>query len=176
MVIQGYFVLLKIVNLGHSVLPFFLSRLLLRMAGMRLDPHSSIHSGVVFFSLANLSLGARSTINFGCLIDNRYRIKIGSDVSIAHKVRIYTQGHDVNASDFAMKGNEVAIGDRACIFAGAYIMPGVELGEGAVVYPGAIVTKSVEPYAIVAGVPARVIGYRNRNLDYRLDARFWFMI
>lgn len=49
------------------------------------------------------------------------------------------------------------------------ILPGVTIGEGAVVAAGAIVTKDVEPYSIVAGVPAKRIGERNKNLEYTLN-------
>jgi acetyltransferase-like isoleucine patch superfamily enzyme len=54
------------------------------------------------------------------------------------------------------------------------ILPGVTIGEGAVVGAGAVVTKDVEPFSIVAGNPARRIGERNQDLNYRLkyDPRF----
>lgn len=52
------------------------------------------------------------------------------------------------------------IGEFVLIFAGAIILPGCTIGDGAVVAAGAVVTKDVAPFAIVAGVPARVIGVR----------------
>jgi acetyltransferase-like isoleucine patch superfamily enzyme len=51
------------------------------------------------------------------------------------------------------------------------VLPGVKIGEGAVVGAGAVVTKDVAPHSIVAGNPARVIGERPRDLAYRLDHR-----
>jgi maltose O-acetyltransferase len=51
------------------------------------------------------------------------------------------------------------------------ILPGVTIGEGAVVAAGAIVTKDVAPYTIVGGNPARVIGNRERGLKYQLNYR-----
>ncbi len=53
------------------------------------------------------------------------------------------------------------MGSPRCI-----ILPGVTVGEGAVVAAGAIVTKDVEPYTVVAGVPARKISDRPKNLNY----------
>ena len=53
------------------------------------------------------------------------------------------------------------------IGAGATILKGVDIGEGAVVAAGAVVTKNVAPYSIVAGVPAKKIGERNKELDYK---------
>jgi acetyltransferase-like isoleucine patch superfamily enzyme len=62
----------------------------------------------------------------------------------------------------------VRIGDYAWLGARALILPGVELGEGAVVGAGSVVTKAVAPYAIVAGSPAKPIGERPRGLRYTL--------
>ena len=53
-------------------------------------------------------------------------------------------------------------------------MPGVTLGEGAVVLAGAVVTKSVPPFAIVGGNPAREVGERELRPSYRLQRRYWF--
>jgi maltose O-acetyltransferase len=49
------------------------------------------------------------------------------------------------------------------------ILPGVTIGKGAVVAAGAVVTKDVPPYAIVGGVPAKVIGERTKDLRYTLN-------
>ena len=63
------------------------------------------------------------------------------------------------------------IGDRVWIAYRAVILPGVTIGEGAVIAAGAVVTRDVGPFSIMAGVPAKKIGERNRNLDYQLDFR-----
>ncbi|WP_373282910.1 acyltransferase [Variovorax soli] len=83
-------------------------------------------------------------------------------------------GHDVHDALFRTKSNSVSIEDYAVVFAGAVIMPGVTLAEGCVVMAGAVVTKSVAPYRIVGGNPARDIGPRNCSPSYRLKRRFWF--
>ena len=54
----------------------------------------------------------------------------------------------------------------------ALILHSVEIGEGAVVAAGAVVTKSIEPYTIVAGVPAKKIGERNKNLKYEMTGEY----
>ena len=53
-------------------------------------------------------------------------------------------------------------------------MPGITIGKGAVIATGAIVTKNVPDYTIVAGVPAKEIGKRSQNLTYKLGTQRWF--
>ena len=69
------------------------------------------------------------------------------------------------------------IGDWAWLSFRSTILPGVTIGEGAVVAAGAVVTRDVPPYAIVAGIPARVVGERPRELDYDLNTQAapWFI-
>jgi maltose O-acetyltransferase len=122
-----------------------------------------------FLNGRKVFLGERNVINFGSLLDGRkFRIQTGADVSIGPCATILTLGHDPRSPDFADRGGEVRIGDRAWIGYGALVLPGLNIGEGAVVGAGAVATKDVAPYAIVAGNPARVIGERPRDLRYRL--------
>jgi maltose O-acetyltransferase len=69
----------------------------------------------------------------------------------------------------------VRIGDRVWIAYRAIILPGVTIGEGAVVGAGSVVTKDVEPYTIVAGNPARVVNKRSPNLHYALNYQPWLL-
>ena len=98
----------------------------------------------------------------------RYKIITGSDVSIGPEATILTLGHDPQSPDFADQGGDVIIGDHVWIAYRAIILPGVRIGDGAVVAAGAVVSKDVEPYTIVAGVPARQVGERSRDLRYQL--------
>lgn len=131
---------------------------------------TSVQMGCRFLHGRKVHLGERNVINFGCLLDGRkFLIRTGRDVSIGPHASILTLGHDPQSPDFADRGGDVVVGDRVWIGYGALILPGITLGEGAVVGAGAVVTKDVEPFAIVAGNPARKIGERTRNLCYQLD-------
>jgi len=131
---------------------------------------TSVQSNCRFLNGRKLHLGQRDVINFGCLFDGRkYDIRIGDDVSIGPEASILTLGHDPQSPDFADRGGEVTIGNRVWIGYRALILPSVKIGEGAVVGACAVVTKDVEPFAIMAGNPARKIGERNRDLTYHLD-------
>ena len=81
---------------------------------------------------------------------------------------IFTREHDVQSTDFAETGAPVTIGDFVYIGTRVTILPGVDIGEGTVVATGAVVTRTVEPFTIVGGVPAVEIGRRRQDLDYRL--------
>jgi maltose O-acetyltransferase len=82
--------------------------------------------------------------------------------------------HDLHSDAHLDEGGDVVIEDHVWIASRATILPGVRIGRGAVVASCSVVTKDVPPLAIVAGVPARVIGTRRSRLDYRLDFRPWF--
>jgi len=93
-------------------------------------------------------------------------VTIGSDVLMGPQVLIYTRNHEFRNADLPIseqgysQERPVAIGDDVWIGARAIVLPGVEIGSGAIVGAGAVVTRSVEPYAIVAGNPAVKVGSR----------------
>lgn len=119
----------------------------------------------------HVSIGHRTRINRGCCLDVRSGLQIGDDVSISPEVMILTTQHDVNDPGFALSGKPVTIEDHVFIGARATILPGVRLGRGSVIAAGAVVTKDVEPLQIVGGVPARPMGRRGIDPDYRIDER-----
>lgn len=148
--------------------------LALRMWLGGLGKGTGVQLGCRFLNGRKVVLGPRNVVNFGCLLDGRkFAIRTGADVSIGPEASILTLGHDPHSPDFADRGGDVTIGDRVWIAYRAIILPGVTIGEGAVVAAGAVVTQDVEPYAIVAGNPARVVGQRSRDLTYELDFRPW---
>lgn len=131
---------------------------------------TSVQMNCRFLNGRKVFLGNRNVINFGCLFDGRhYEIKTGTDVSIGPEATILTLGHDPQSAEFGNKGGPVIIANHVWIAYRAIILPGVTIGEGAVVAAGAVVTKDVEPYTIVAGSPARKVGVRNENLSYELS-------
>ena len=135
---------------------------------------AGIQSGCRFLHFPKISIGARSVINFGCTLDGRHHpVIIGENVSIGPCATILTLGHDPQSPNFENVGGAVEIGDRAWIAWGAIVLPGVKIGEGAVVAAGAVVSRDVEPFSIVAGSPARKVGERNKDLHYELGYNPW---
>jgi len=134
--------------------------------------NTHVQMGCRFLHGRKVSFGARNVINFGCLFDGRrFQIRTADDVSIGPEAAILTLGHDPQSPDFADRGGDVIIESRVWIGYRATILPGVRIGEGAVVGACAVVTHDVEPFSIVAGNPARAIGERCNKLVYQLNFR-----
>lgn len=174
--LQCKFLLVEWLNVTYQIVPNPLRNFYLRLFGIRLGKGTSIHRRCKFFHEGKLSVGNNTVINFGCYLDNRRGITIGNNVGIAHNTKIYTLGHDLNDPQFKTKGAEVTIKDNVFIFSNALIMPGVTIGEGAIVLAGSVVTKDVEPWAIVGGNPAKKIRERSREIDYKQIYRYWFAL
>ncbi len=161
-------------NIVYNLFPFFvLKNTLLRLTGISIGSRSVIHSPVRFLGMGSISIGSNSVIGSRCYLDNRVSIGIGNNVSIAHGTKIYTLGHDVDDPYFAVTRGRVEIADYVCIFSNVLIMPGVKLGKGSVVFPGSVVTKDVDDYAVVGGNPARFIRYRSKDLRYKIEYDYW---
>ena len=140
-----------------------------KLEGVKIGKGSRIHIGARFFFPANIEIGEGSIIGDNVFLDGRDKIKIGDHVDIASEVMIYNSEHDVNSDDFHATVATVEIGDYVFIGPRVIILPGVKIGKGGGVGAGAVVTKNVEEFKIVGGVPAQVIGERKlKDPKYRL--------
>lgn len=112
-----------------------------------------------------LKIGNNSNIGPFAYIGCSGYIEIGDNVMISPRVSIYAENHVFDQSDKLMKDQgvrveSVIIEDDCWIAANSIILAGVTIGKGSVIAAGSVVTKSIPPYSIVAGVPAKVIGSR----------------
>ncbi len=106
----------------------------------------------------NVTLGKRVWIQQGCTFFDRGGIIIGDDVFIAPKVNLITLNHIRNPYERSTTvAKPIKIGNRVWIGIAATILPGVTIGENAIVAAGAVVTHDVPANAVVAGNPARII-------------------
>lgn len=106
----------------------------------------------------NIHIGKNVFINSSCHFQDQGGIYIGNDVLIGHNVVLATINHDLDPKQGRKNHYSlIRICDHVWIGSNATILPGITVGEWAVVAAGAVVTKDVEPYTIVGGVPARVI-------------------
>jgi len=123
---------------------------------------SIIYCGCTFTNPWGVKIGHNSVIGAYTRLDGRRGITIGNNVDLSSEVNIFTLEHDPESPTFDVKGGPVVIADWAYIGNRVTILPGVTIGEGAVVASGAVVTKDVEPWTMVGGVPAKFIKKRSQ--------------
>lgn len=112
-----------------------------------------------------IRIGNDCSLNPYCILMGDGGITIGNDVRIAAHTVIVAAQHrfdriDVPIHHQGVSSKGIEIGDDVWIGANCTILDGVKVSKGAIVGAGAVVTKDVPPYAVVGGIPARVIGMR----------------
>lgn len=114
-----------------------------------------------------LEIGDRSGVGVNCRLSGR--IIIGNDVMMGPNcvMRTYSHAHDridipMNQQGFELE-QVMHIGDDVWIGTNVIILPGVNIGSHCIIGAGAVVTKDVPDYAVVGGVPAKVIRYRTEG-------------
>jgi acetyltransferase-like isoleucine patch superfamily enzyme len=146
---------------------------------IRNDGDISIGDRIVFWGVESrsflhteakgqLTIGHRVMINSGAIIRTADSISIGDDVKIGSLVSIAdTDGHEI-VPGAGIRVAPVVIGNDVWIGRGAIILPGVSVGDGAVVGAGSIVTRDVLAFSVVAGNPARLLRQLPRTTARRI--------
>lgn len=140
--------------------------------GAKIGPRAIVHFKTEIRKPELLSIGEGSIIGDNCILDARRELNIGRNVNISSNVSIYTLQHDYRDPYFGDVVNRklsIEIEDRVWLGANVIVLPGVKIGEGAVCCAGCVVCKDVEPYTVVAGIPAKQVAERPRNLRYNFS-------
>ncbi len=140
---------------------------------MNINRKTVISAGCEIRSPWNIYLG-NCIIAGNCILDGRSGIEIKDNAVLGMNVHIWTQEHDINSASFAVtdehKG-KVVINERAWVCSDSTLLPGVVVGEGAVIASKALACKNCEPYVVYGGVPAKKIAERNQDLTYVLSGK-----
>ena len=140
-------------------------RRIFRKTGSRIN----VERGAYFGTGHDIEIGDHSGIGINCHVPNN--IKLGKDIMMGQDVLIIAENHKFEGLETPMRlqgfisTDPVVIEDDVWIGARVIILPGLRIGNGAILGAGAVVTKDIPPLAICAGNPARVLRYRNTSAD-----------
>ncbi len=136
---------------------------LFRLRGIDVGPGTVLYdtpelSGGEARDFSNLSIGCNCTIDIGCMFELGDKIAIGDNVMLGYQVLIITSTHELGTREQRagqLVRNPVKIDNGAWIGSRCVILPGVTVGEGAIVEPCSVVNREVAPHTRVRGIPAR---------------------
>jgi putative colanic acid biosynthesis acetyltransferase WcaF len=162
-------------GLGVNNVPFHaVRRAYLRACGMQVGDAVGMLRGCTVIRPDQIRIGHHCIIGFQCFLGGEGGLVIGDNVNIASFSVLLGGWHDINDPTFASRLKPIVIEDYVWVATRATITAGVRIGRGAVVAAGAVVTRDVAPYTVVAGVPARPIGQRDpAACVYELDYQPW---
>lgn len=146
-------------EMNHSYhTPEELRELMGRLTGKRVDDTFRLFPPFYTDFGKNITIGKDVFINSGCHFQDQGGIEIGDGALIGHNVVLATINHDTIPGN-GRKNHyaPIQLGKHVWIGSNATVLPGVTVGDWAVVAAGAVVTRDVPPYTIVGGVPARII-------------------
>ena len=136
--------------------------------------HCGFFDDVIVSGVGEIHLGDRSTIGHNSVLVSRERIQIGDDCMLAAFCYVLDVDHEFadpkkTMREQGLRIEPVIIGNDVWVGAGSIILRGVTIGDGAVVAANSVVTKDVPPYAVVAGISAKVVKDRRSDRE-RLEA------
>jgi putative colanic acid biosynthesis acetyltransferase WcaF len=136
---------------------------LLRLFGARLGPHCHFYSKGKVWAPWNLICEDGATLGDDAEIYNPAQIYLGSHAIISQQAYVCGATHDYNHPAFPLISFPARLGAYSWVCARASVMPGVNLGDGAVLGLGSVATRDLEPWSVYAGIPARKVKTRQHN-------------
>lgn len=164
-----FYPLCKIIHPGHAML----------------DDHCQLFDNVFIDAGESLKIGKYSTITWFCMIEGGAKIEIGDRVFLGPGSKLLSSTYELNGyyaiehipeECRATAFGDIMIHDDAYIGANSVIMPGVTIGEGAVVGANSMVNRNLKPWGIYFGNPVKLIGMREQPTEERkkiIDAMDW---
>lgn len=140
---------------------------LLRIFGAKVGRGTYIYPSVQVWAPWNLEIGDHCCLSHYVDCYCVDKIILGHHVTISQYSHLCNASHDYNHPDLPLITAPIIIHDYAWVMAGVFVGPAVTIGEGAVVGARSTVIRDIEPWTIVAGVPARFIGRRDQQAYLR---------
>nr|WP_200934695.1 putative colanic acid biosynthesis acetyltransferase [Rhizobium sp. Leaf341] len=137
--------------------------LLLRLFGARIHATATVHAKARIWWPAHLVMDAYASMGPGVICYNVASITIQTFASVSQRAHLCTGTHDVQDSAFRLIARPIIIGANAWVAAEAFVGPGVTLGEGAVLGARGVTARSLDPWTIYVGNPAKPVRVRRRE-------------
>ena len=151
---EAFKITMEINNKYHT--PEELVELFSKLTGVEVDPSFRLFPPFYSECGKNIRVGKNVFINACCKFQDQGGIRIGDNCLIGHNVTLATLNHDFNPDNrTAIYPKPVRIGNNVWIGSDSTILPGITIGDGAIIGAGSVVTKDVPANTIVAGNPAR---------------------
>ena len=138
-------------------------RFVLRCFGAKVGANVNTYPSTWIYFPWNLTVGDWTAMGEEAFIYNLGPVTIGEKVTISHRAQLCAGTHDYKQPHLPLIKPPIVIRDQVWVCANAFVGPGVTVGEGAIIGACAVVTRDVEPWAIMAGNPARFV--KKRVLD-----------
>lgn len=138
---------------------------LLRVFGARIGRGAHIYPGVKIWAPWNLEIGDETGCADGVVLYSQAQIKLGKRVVVSQGVHLCTGTHDYQASGFPLRTSPIVVGDHTWIAAEAFVHPGVEIGEGAVIGARSVVVKNMPSWTVCAGHPCVPLRERKKTIE-----------
>lgn len=146
-----YLLLFRPFNLGY----FRRWRIfILRVFGANISSKANIYATVKIWAPWNLTIDEYSTLGPGVDCYNQGKITIGANTVISQKTYLCASSHDISNPSHPLILKPILIEDQVWVAAGAFIGPGITIGQGAVIGARSAVFKNVDPWTVVGGNPA----------------------
>lgn len=145
--------------------PWFMNgwrRFLLRLFGAKIGS-GGFHASVRVWAPWHLEVGNDVYVDSGVYLYNPYGIRMGDRCIVSFGACLCTASHDYQHPSLPLIGRPITLANDIWIAAKAFVAPGVEIGDGAVVGACAVVARNVEPWTVVAGNPAKFVKTRTMH-------------
>ena len=143
---------------GSYHTPEQIREIMSRLTGREVDSSFGLFPPFYTDCGKNIKIGKNVFINAGCKFQDQGGIEIGDGALIGHGVVLATLNHDFAPENRStLHPSAIKIGKNVWIGSNATVLPGVSIGDGAIVAAGAVVTRDIPAKTIAAGVPAKVI-------------------
>ena len=154
-----WFVLFRPTPRGNLFRPWRI--FLLKLFGAKVRWSSNVLSSCRIWAPWNLTMGAYACLGADVDCYTVAPIILGDNATVSQGVKLCTASHDISSKIMELTYKPIVIGANAWVAGWAIVLPGVTIGEGAVIAAGAVVTKDVVPWTVVGGNPAKEMKKRS---------------